>query len=82
VLDYHAYCIDDANRVVSRHDFVLRDDIAAFEEARELCGEHEVEVWQRTRLVARLAKDGLASRRPLVGPEPERETGQVRTENV
>jgi hypothetical protein len=40
----------------------------ALEKARELCGKYEVEVWQGTRIAARLAKDGTASRQPETGP--------------
>lgn len=35
--EYHIYCVDDQNRVVSRHDPVVEDDLAALEKAREIC---------------------------------------------
>jgi hypothetical protein len=70
--EYHIYCIDDANRVVSRRNHDAPDDLAALEKGRELCGVREVEAWQRTRLVARLAKDRTASREPDTGSRNSR----------
>jgi hypothetical protein len=71
VPEYHAYCIDTNNRSVSRHHFEAADDLAALDKAREFCGVHEVETWQGTRLVVRLAKDGTASLQPDSGPRTE-----------
>ncbi len=66
--EYHIYCIDDLNHIRSRHEFDVRDDLAALDKASELCGEYEIEAWQGKRLVARLAKDGTASLQPVDGP--------------
>ena len=66
--EYHVYCIDGGNRIVSRHIHNAADDLEALDKAREHCGDYEVEAWQDTRLVARLAKDGTASRQPDSGP--------------
>jgi hypothetical protein len=60
-MHYRIYCIGNDNKIISGHDFDVKDDIAAFDKAKELCGESEVEVWQGTRFVARLARDGTAS---------------------
>jgi hypothetical protein len=66
--EYHIYCIDNKNSIRSRHDFRVPDDLAALEKAKGLCGDYEVEAWDGTRLVARLAKDGTASLQPENGP--------------
>jgi hypothetical protein len=66
--EYRIYCINGENRVVSRHDFDVRDDLTAFEKAMELCGTYEVEIWEGARLVTRLAKDGTASHQRVSGP--------------
>jgi hypothetical protein len=68
VPDYHIYRIDETNHIIGRHDCIEPDDLAAIARAKELCGPHEVEVWQLARLVARLAKDGTASLQPDSGP--------------
>jgi hypothetical protein len=66
--EYHLYCIDHKNHIRSRHSFVLVDDLAALDAGKKLCGEYEIEAWEGTRLVARLAKDGTASLQPASGP--------------
>jgi hypothetical protein len=68
VPEYRIYCVDDQNRIVSRHDAVVADDLAALEKAKELCEKYEVEVWERERFVTRVAKDGTASLKPVSGP--------------
>jgi len=55
---YHLYCVDEHERIQSRHTFGASGDRAALEMARSLCGEYGVEAWQDGRLVGRLAKDG------------------------
>jgi len=59
--DYKLYCVDSAGHIVSRHDHNARDDLAALDRAKELCGEYEIEVWEGSRFAARVAKDGTAS---------------------
>jgi len=63
-MDYKLYCIGVDGHVVKRYDFAGADDLAALDRVRELCEEFEIEVWERARFVARLAKDGTASREP------------------
>lgn len=65
---YYLYCLDDLNHIISRHDVMADDDLAALDKAKELCGEYEVEVWQLSRFVTRVAKDGTASTKPAAGP--------------
>ncbi len=62
-MHYRIYCIEDDNTVISGKNFDAKDDIAAFAKSRELCGQNEIEVWQNTRFVARLSKDGTVSSR-------------------
>jgi hypothetical protein len=62
--EYHLYNIDGNNRVVGRHTCDAPDDLTALHKAREFLGDYEVEAWQGTRLVARVTKDGTASRPP------------------
>ncbi len=63
-MEYRLYCLDGSGHVVSGRDIVVRDDLAALQEAENDCEKDAVEVWQGARLVARV-KIGNA---PL-GPE-------------
>jgi hypothetical protein len=56
--DYNVYCIDNAGHIFWRHDYFAPDDAAALNSGRELCGPHDVEVWQGARFVARVAGGG------------------------
>jgi hypothetical protein len=62
--EYRVYCINQNNRVVSRHYFEAPDDSAALEKAGEFCRKFEVGAWQGARLIGRLAKDGTISPHP------------------
>jgi hypothetical protein len=66
--EYHFYCIDSKNHIRSRHNFQLADDLAALDKGKKICKDYEVEAWEGTRLVVRLAKDGSASLQPSSGP--------------
>lgn len=59
--EYKFYCIGPDGHIVSRQDYAARDDLAALDRARELCGQYEIEVWEGARMVTRVAKDGTAS---------------------
>ena len=61
---YRLYRINDLNHIVSVIECEAADDLTALDEARNYCGNCEVEIWERSRLVARLAKDGSASKEP------------------
>jgi hypothetical protein len=69
--DYKLYCIGDGGQIVKRHDFAGADDLAALEQARKICGPHEVEVWERARFVSRVKADGTASDVPTKGPHAD-----------
>lgn len=51
---YRLYCLDGANKVASAEWIEADDDDAAIEVAREKLDGHECELWQNSRLVARL----------------------------
>jgi hypothetical protein len=53
------FCLVDAdNRVVGLHTLSCRDDIAARAKAKPLCAQHDIEIWEGSRRVARLRRDG------------------------
>jgi len=54
VSGYRLYCLDGANKVASAEWIEADDDDAAIEVAREKLDGHECELWQSSRLVARL----------------------------
>jgi len=51
---YRLYCLDGANKVASGDWIEADGDEAAIEVARELLDGHECELWEGSRLVARL----------------------------
>lgn len=53
---YRLYCLDGANKVTSAEWIDADDDKAAIEVAKELMDGQECEIWQGTRLVARLPR--------------------------
>jgi hypothetical protein len=56
VTGYRLYCLDGANKVTSAEWIDADDDKAAIEVAKELMDGQECEIWQGTRLVARLPR--------------------------
>jgi len=59
--EYKLYCIGPNGHVEKRHDIHANDDMDALDQARELCHEYEIEIWQEDHLITRVAKDGTAS---------------------
>ena len=57
---YRLYCLDGVNKVASAQWIEAYDDASAIEEAKRTHQGYECELWQGTRLVARL---DLRSRR-------------------
>lgn len=53
-MGYRLYCLDGANKVASADWIDADDDEGAIEAAKERLDGHECEVWQGSRLVARL----------------------------
>jgi hypothetical protein len=54
VAHYRAYQIGPDGRIKSGVDLDRPDDEAAIEAAKQLVGEHDVELWHGSRIVARL----------------------------
>ena len=69
--DYKLYCIGLDGHIERRHDYKARDDLAALDRAKQICGPHEVEVWEGARMVARVKADGTASMIPTKGPHAD-----------
>jgi hypothetical protein len=59
--EYQIYCVGENNVVVHHKDFLLPDDPAALERARDLCRSCGAEVWEGTRFVTKLAQNGEPS---------------------
>ena len=53
---YRLYCLDGANKVASAEWIDADDDEAAIEVAKRMMDRQDLEVWQGTRLVARLPR--------------------------
>jgi hypothetical protein len=65
----YSFCyIRPDEHVQSREDYDAPDDLGALMLAQQLCDPEEVEVWQGTRFVARVAVDGTASHVTPSGP--------------
>lgn len=54
---YRAYMIGDGGRVETATPLEALDDETAIEQARQLMDGHLIELWDRTRLIAKLAPD-------------------------
>lgn len=52
--DYRLYCLDGVGKVASAEWIEADDDEAAIEVAKAMHDGHECELWQGSRLVARL----------------------------
>ena len=55
--DYRLYGIDGVDRVASGEWFEADDDDAAVEVARQMMDGHDCELWQGSRLVARIRRE-------------------------
>ena len=84
--EYRAYIFGiDGHRFAWAKDFVTNhpDDAAALEAAKRLADNHDVEVWEGSRLVARLALGGEGKSPGLIpsssdcAAEPEPISGRV-----
>ena len=69
--DFRVYFIGLDGHIEKRHDYFAPDDLAALDRAREICGPHEVEVWEGARIVARVAGDGTARMVQSTGPHAD-----------
>jgi hypothetical protein len=57
VTDYRLYGLDGVDRVASGEWFEADDDDAAVEVARQMMDGHDCELWQGSRLVARIRRE-------------------------
>jgi len=58
---YKIYVVDGQNHISFAYDFEGPDDLSALDKAGTFTNTHIVEVWQQTRIVARIAKGGEAA---------------------
>ena len=57
--DYRLYGLDGVDRVASGEWFEADDDDAAVEVARQMMDGHDCELWQGSRLVARIRRERI-----------------------
>ena len=55
---YRIYCLNSGGQIARALDVQCQDDLAALAEGEKSCTENDVEVWEGTRLVARVKKGG------------------------
>ena len=58
--EYRIYILGRDGRINLAYTFVAADDDETIEEANKYSANHTVEIWQRNRLVNRIAIDGTA----------------------
>jgi hypothetical protein len=56
VTGYRLYCLDGVNKVASGEWIDAEDDETAIEAAKEMMDGHDCELWQGSRLVARIPR--------------------------
>jgi len=59
VTDYRLYGLDGVDRVASGEWFEADDDDDAVEVARQMMDGHDCELWQGSRLVARIRRERI-----------------------
>jgi len=59
--DCKIYLLDSRGRIAFAYDFGGASDEAALKEGKQYAAGSPVEVWQRTRLVGRIAMDGTSA---------------------
>ena len=62
--EYHLYYIDQYDHILGRDDFDAADDRDAMTKALPYCDKYKVDVWERERLVGRVAKEAAVNLRP------------------
>lgn len=67
--EYRAFIVDANGHIIGRHDLVCDSDQEALDLAKLLADGHDVEVWQRERVVSRLPRKS-AVRSPISGDPP------------
>jgi hypothetical protein len=70
-MQYRLYVLDYGFQIIESHDFAARDDISALERGMFLSATNPVEIWEKSRLVARIGMAGEAiAHRPYVRSTP------------
>lgn len=70
-MHYRIYVLDYSFQIIEGHDFVARDDITALDRGVALSTTNPVEIWEQSRLVARIGMAGEAiPERPYVSSAP------------
>ena len=59
--DYKIYILDQKGRIALAYDFEGADDQSAVEESKKHSDNSDIEIWQRSRLVARISQGGKAA---------------------
>jgi hypothetical protein len=77
----YLFCLVDAdNRVVGLHTITCKDDIAARARAKPLGAQHDIEIWEGSRRVARLRRDGTTvDHSTFLKPPPRPKKGEPGT---
>jgi len=66
---YQLYFLDDDDRDIARQEHRCADDRAAVRRGRSLCMEHNIDIWDNARRVARIHKEQFrAAPRDLSAP--------------
>jgi hypothetical protein len=56
VSDYRVFVLNAGGHVTTRHDFEADDDVQAVQIAQQYVDGHDVQVWQRDRMIGKLEK--------------------------
>jgi len=59
-MQYRIYVLDFRFQIMEAHDFTARDDITALDRGMFLSASNPVEIWEKSRLVARIGMAGEA----------------------
>ena len=61
---YRIYLLDSHNLIANAYDFEGADDLSALDKANQIRESQAAEIWDRTRVVARIDRDGEAGQAP------------------
>lgn len=59
--DYRIYVLDPMGRIRLGYDFQGRDDLSALDESKKYSRKGGIEIWQHSRLVARIGQGAEAA---------------------
>ena len=64
---YRVYILDRANHIKDAQVYNYPNDLAALAQGERLCGDNEVEIWEGSRIIARVK----TSNAPLTDNDPK-----------